>query len=675
MGRHDNDGAPRPGLPPGSAAGADLKWAAQYLAWLDREAAAGRRPEPRSWAADEWEPWDPEPDDPEPDDPEPDDPEPDDPGAGGSAFGGPAPANPAPSGPGRPLFAANGAADVMPPSPFLAALTEQAVSDVAGLSDAELVGVLRASRRLVAREQYKQALAAAEFGRRRRAAFEAALARGVPAGCAEGGFPGEELSIELTVSRAEAGHLIDDAIDLTSRLPRTLAGMAAGLIDAGRAGWIALYTRSLTPAGTARADEVLAGEAPELRVEQLARKAAALEMKLNPDAVKARRERARRDGQRVEARREASGNACLAGRELDTADVLASKAYLDAVAARLRACGLGGSLDRLRALALMDLTQGRDPLSRINGQLASPVREQPAGTPPSAPPPAGPPDDARPGGDPGQAGGPSPASSAGPGQPSRPGPRDQRPGEDDSHARPARPARPSPVPALVTLLVSAETLLGLSTTPAQAGAWGLLDADGTRTLAAAAAAHPATRWCLTLTGPDGTALAHGCARGPRPRLLDHIQPQPPPAQPPPAQPPPAPLPAEPPPAQPPPAPLAELLRRLNITLTPIARGNCDHAAAEGHYTPSRKLAHLVRARTATCDAPGCDNPAATTDLDHTLAWPAGPTRQSNLAPRCRTHHRAKQAPDWAVEQIGPGVTRWTLPSGRSHITAPTKYDT
>jgi hypothetical protein len=48
--------------------------------------------------------------------------------------------------------------------------------------------------------------------------------------------------------------------------------------------------------------------------------------------------------------------------------------------------------------------------------------------------------------------------------------------------------------------------------------------------------------------------------------------------------------------------------------------------------------------------------------------------QCNLAPRCRTHHRAKQAPDWTVEQLAPGVTRWTLPSGRRHITTPTRHD-
>jgi hypothetical protein len=618
----ENHESPCPGLLPGCAADADVEWA-QYSAWLDREAAAGREPEP--WDTGDDEPWD--------------DPGRDDQGFACPDFRGPVPAGPVaagpapggsvPDGPARPLFAQGGAADDMPPSPFLAALTEQAASDVAGLSDAELVGVLRASQRLVAREQYKQVLAAAEFGRRRRAAFEDALARGRPAGCAAGGFPGEELAVELTVTRGEAAHLIDDAIDLTARLPKTLAGMAAGLVDAERAAWIAFYTRSLSPADTARADEVLAGDAPDLRADQLARRAAALEMKLNPEAVQARRERAKRDGQRVEARREASGNASLAGRELDTADVLASKAYLDAVAARLRERGVPGSLDRLRALALTDLTQGRDPLGRI--------QPAPAGAAPGHDQPAGPPENAG------------------------PADEDSPSGRDDDHPS-ARPGAPAPVPALVNLIIPAATLLGLSAAPAQAGHWGLLDADETRGVAAAAAAHPRTRWCVTLTGPDGTALAHGCARGPRPRLLSDLAPQPPPAS----------RPQAPPPA--PSAQLTELLRRLGLTLTPIARASGDPAPAEDGYVPSRSLKHLVRARTATCDAPGCQNPAASADLDHTVPWPDGPTSQSNLAPRCRTHHRAKQAPDWKVEQIEPGVTRWTLPSGRTHVTTPTEYD-
>jgi len=515
-----------------------------------------------------------------------------------------------------PRFWQGEAADELPPGPRLARLTEDAVLGLEFLTDNELIGVLHATRRQLAREQYKQVLVTAEFGRRRQAAFQDALARGVPAGCRPGGFPGEELASELVVTRAEAGHLIDDALDLTSRLPRTLAGMAAGQIDAERAGWIAMYTRSLTPADAAHADEVLAEAAPDLRTEQVSHKAAALEMKLNPEAVAARKEHAKRSEQRVEARREASGNASLAGRELDTADVLASKAYIDAIAAKLRASGLvDGPLNQLRALALTDLTQGRDPLDRINPAPA-----------PAAASTAGPP------GDPSPAA-PSPAS-----------------------VPPVAPS-PAPVPALINLIVPAGTLLGRSAAPAQAGGWGLLDRDETRAVAIAAAGHPATRWCVTLIGPDGTAVAHGCARGSHPRLLSDLEPQPPPA--------PSALPAQ----------LTELIRRLNLTFTPIARSPGDPAPPEDGYVPSRKLRHLVRARTATCDAPGCHNPAINADLDHTTAWPDGPTSQSNLAPRCRTHHRSKQAPDWHVEQLAPGVTRWTLPSGRTHITTPTRYDT
>ncbi len=106
----------------------------------------------------------------------------------------------------------------------------------------------------------------------------------------------------------------------------------------------------------------------------------------------------------------------------------------------------------------------------------------------------------------------------------------------------------------------------------------------------------------------------------------------------------------------------------------MARGSCDHAGTEYRYIPSRTLAHLVRARTATCDAPGCAALAVHADLDHTVPYPAGPTDQCNLGPKCRRHHRVKQAPGWKVEQPRPGVIRWTLPNGRVHVTGPTSYE-
>jgi hypothetical protein len=452
----DASPAPHPHAGPVAGPVADVdpdpEWA-EYLAWRDREAAAGRdqEPEPEIWEPEAW-----------------------------------APGDPAPVVPARPRFGQDDEADLLPPRPLLAGLTEEAVSDLGRLSDSELVGVLQATRRQIAREQYKQVLVTAEYARRRQAVFEDAARRGVPVGCRPGGFPGDELAMELVTTPVDAGRRIDDAIDLTSRLPMTLAGMAAGVIDEARAAWIAMYTRSLSPADAARADETLAQAAPDLRVERLANRAARLEAKLNPEAVKARKERARRHEQRVEARREASGNACLAGREMDTADVLASKAFIDALAARLRRGGLPGSLGALRVLAMADLTQGRDPLGRLNAAAGS-ASPAPGGAELTA----------------------EPKPSAG-WDPSNDAPADEplddEPSPGDGAARP----HPAPLPALINLIVPAGTLLGWSTAPAQAGALGLLDPDETRAIAQAAARHPRTRWCATLTVILSFRVRQGC---------------------------------------------------------------------------------------------------------------------------------------------------------------------
>jgi hypothetical protein len=541
-----------------------------------------------------------------------------------------------------PQFGQATAADVLPPGPVLAALTETAVADVSRLSDGQLIGVLQAARRQENREAWKKSLVIAEFARRRTAEFEAAAARGVPVHCRPGQFPGEELAMELLAGPVQASHAIDDATDLATRLPATLAGMAAGLIDEARAGVIALHTRSLSPDDTALADEILADLAPALRLDQLIRKAAALEMKLAPEAVKARREHARRTRQRVEVRREDSGNASVAGREMDTADALASKAHIHALALRLRRAGTPGTLDQLRVLVFADLTAGRDPLDRLTRPADQDTSFAHTGNPDtSAPPPGGP-------------------ASATP----NPDPADATADPPDDWAPSGDGRTRNPMPAMINLVVHAGTLFGWDTTPSEAGDWGLLDVGETRDIVAAASRHPATRWCFTLLSGDGTAAAHGCSSGRHPWTPpDHHDP-------------PAWLPLG---RQRTPAPaqatrLAAFLRSLNLSLEPIAKGSCDHAAVEYRYTPSRKLTHLLRARTATCDAPGCAAQAVHADLDHTVEYPSGPTDQCNLGPKCRRHHKAKQAPDWKVEQPEPGVIRWTLPSGRTHTTRPTVYD-
>ena len=449
------------------------------------------------------------------------------------------------------------------------------------------------------------------------------------------------------------------ATDLETRYPHTRQALAAGLIDEDRARLIWRPTRCLSDADAAYADELLAGLAPGLRYDQLARKATAVAMKLDPEAFKRGKDQARADRQRIVAGREESGNAFLSGRELAIEDALASKAHIDALAVALRKGGLPGTLQQLRVLAFNDLTQGRDPRDRLTspGPAETAVRDARQDSPSAG---------RTPGTDAGKsaddANGDSDEDDASwDGCPDMAEWQHERRGtaeDDDHHDDPgAPPGPPAPFPALINLTVPAGTAYGWSAAPGDIGGWGLLDPDDTRRLLQAASLHPRTRWRVTLLAPDGTAAAHGCARGPHPWIPPPITGT--------SRAGPDALQA---------VALAELLRRLNVTLTPIAKGSCDHASREDRYTPSRKLKDLIRARTARCTAPGCGAQAVHCDLDHTLPYPAGITCQCDLAPACRRHHRCKQAPGWQLIQPQPGVMRWTTPSGRSYTTRPTVYD-
>jgi len=65
------------------------------------------------------------------------------------------------------------------------------------------------------------------------------------------------------------------------------------------------------------------------------------------------------------------------------------------------------------------------------------------------------------------------------------------------------------------------------------------------------------------------------------------------------------------------------------------------SAPEPRYAPSAGLARFVRCRDITCRFPGCDEPADHRDLDHTIAYPVGPTCASNLECLCRKHRPLK----------------------------------
>lgn len=75
------------------------------------------------------------------------------------------------------------------------------------------------------------------------------------------------------------------------------------------------------------------------------------------------------------------------------------------------------------------------------------------------------------------------------------------------------------------------------------------------------------------------------------------------------------------------------LAALAATGARIAPLNCytdaDLAPAPG-YRPPAAMDRFIRCRDMTCRFPGCNRPADQTDIDHTIAYPYGPTHPSKL---------------------------------------------
>jgi hypothetical protein len=218
-----------------------------------------------------------------------------------------------------------------------------------------------------------------------------------------------------------------------------------------------------------------------------------------------------------------------------------------------------------------------------------------------------------------------------------------------------------PLAGQVNLTVPLTTLLGTAGSPGEVPGYGPVDAATARALACALAGHRATRWHITVTGPDGTALATGTHHG-QPgagnAAADRGKPDTP--------------------GRPgaPPGQAGGSGWTVQVTAEPIAGISCDHRTAEPGYRPSPSLQRLIRARTVTCTGPGCRRPAARCDLDHTRPHDdGGITCECNLAPLCRFCHRLKHSQHWQLLQPAPGVMIWITPAGRRYVTLPSQHPT
>ena len=468
-------------------------------------------------------------------------------------------------------FAEDGRADTMAPGPLLAmvlgAVAGEDGKGLAGLSDDQLIGFLSGTRRMESQMAWAKMAALAEFASRPR----------------RQDFAADEVASAFQLTWLSAAKEIDYACTVTRRLPVTFAALGAGKLYPVHVKIIEEVTSILSEQDAAIADEKLAEAAPSKTYGELRRAATALVLKLDPDAVRKRKEQARREAH-VRSFREESGNAGITGREMPSVEVLASMQHVEERARALRDAGVPGTWEELKVRATLDLLQERD--SRL------------------------------------------------------------APGDPSASERPAADEGPS-VGAMITITVPHTVLGGDSGPPGEVAGFGILDHADTRDLVAAAARNPATRWCVTVLSPDGTAAAHGCGAGSRrwpPEVHRSVTP-------------------------------SGLLEFLNIkNITPVIRGPCQHAQAEHRYRPSRKLQHLIRARNATCTAPGCGRRAASCDLDHTDPHhQGGRTCECNLAPLCRHHHRCKQAEGWWLAQPEPGILVWHTPAGRTYTTTPTPY--
>ncbi len=115
------------------------------------------------------------------------------------------------------------------------------------------------------------------------------------------------------------------------------------------------------------------------------------------------------------------------------------------------------------------------------------------------------------------------------------------------------------------------------------------------------------------------------------------------------------------------AQIADLINR-GARVRHLGTPGCE---PEPRYRPSAHLDRWLRARDLTCRHPGCDQLAVAADIDHTIAWPAGPTHPSNTKTYCRKHHLVKTFwPGWSDRQDPDGQLHITTPSGQTYTTKP-----
>ena len=480
-----------------------------------------------------------------------------------------------------------------------------------------------------------------------------------------------EAALALSMPAVSAENLMWLAWNLQAVLPGTGALLASGQLTLPKARAVDTALRMLSAKDTATAEAIILPDLPGKTYGQVQKLAEQAAITVDPESARRRRQDAEQHRSRVELSREQSGAAALSGRDLPTDQTLAAHASICDRAQAYKDSGAfpeDTRMDQYRAAAYLDLISGIAAETRIaSGHLAS---FGSTGTSAAEDAPA--------------EGSATQGATAGEGD-----------------RGPTGVAAAPPPPRLADLVIPLATLLGLAERPGEGYGLGPLDPDLCRELAVAAAASSHSLLCVTVTGPDGIAIGHGCARRDRRKAgnrgaapatlaslptrvnltisadrLTEVAGHPAGAGPPGL----------------PPWTLAKHGdqgppdgygtwtltlpdgRHLTVELEPVPTLDCDHRHESHAYQPNDRLRHLVQVRDGTCTFPPCSRAARESDFEHATPYhKGGRTCGCNAGARSRQCHQVKQSPGWTVTQPKPGWHQWQTPAGRVYIQGPKRY--
>jgi Domain of unknown function (DUF222) len=326
--------------------------------------------------------------------------------------------------------AAGRVVESLPPGPDLAGWL--AISSRQELQDGALPGVVASYRRLASWAQAGELAAIAELASRSALADD-------KIGVDDEGRPSQvpdeaiaQVSLALALTRLGASWWTDLAVALAWRLAATGAALATGEIDLARARLMAEATGMLDDDVARAVEASVLPDAGTDTTSQLRARLRRAVIAADPDGADRRRQEAERRA-KVSLYPDQEGTATLVGQNLPGTRAAAAMSRINALARALKAAGVAGGMDLLRAQVLIGLLLGTLPV--IPPAPGSPPDEPPSGEPPSGDPPSG-------GGHrdepPGSPGAPRPADRDGAGPGNRPG-GSAGPGGDPTPGRPSGP--------------------------------------------------------------------------------------------------------------------------------------------------------------------------------------------------------------------------------------------